>query len=267
MYIRTSRTHLNLSKSRIQLQRNRQKFSELVLSATDTKTVSIGYRLHRELLQIIIGVVAIRVDHASCPLLKIDCCTTRAPTRCDPLLFHLACVYTFAHSSRSIEEFISVLRSYGVTVVIDVHRFLGSQRNPQFDADALAASLTEHGIGYRHLEALRVVARTHKRTRQRMNGENDSFQAYADYALTDGFKRHSTSWSHSRKTIYRCSSVPRPVYWRCHWRIVAGWLLARGLDNIYDINRADEHELARFAEVSNECVTYLSVGWECHRVA
>lgn len=52
------------------------------------------------------------------------------------------------------------------------------------------------------------------------------------------------------------------VYWRCHRRIVADWLFARGCEviDIYDADRADEHELTRFAEVLDGRVTYPADG-------
>lgn len=48
------------------------------------------------------------------------------------------------------------------------------------------------------------------------------------------------------------------VYWRCNRRIVADRLIARGCETIgiFDADRANEHELTRFAEIFNGCVTY-----------
>ena len=170
----------------------------------------------------------------------------------------MARVYTFGHSSRSIEEFISALRSYDVTLVVDVRRFPGSRRNPQFGADALAATLDEHGIGYRHLEALGGRRSDPQGDSPNDEWENDSFQAYADYALTDAFQEaldELVTLAENEVLVIICAEA---VYWRCHRRIIADWLLARGYDvvNIFDGDRADEHELTRFAEISNGRVTY-----------
>lgn len=101
----------------------------------------------------------------------------------------MAHVYTFGHSSRSIEEFVSALRAYDVTLVVDVRRFPGSRRNPQFGADALAETLDEHGIEYRHLGVLGGRRSESRRDSPNDEWENDSFQAYADYALTDEFQK------------------------------------------------------------------------------
>lgn len=84
--------------------------------------------------------------------------------------------------------------------------------------------------------------------------ENDSFQAYADYALTDEFQEALDELVALAEAEISAIVCAEAVYWRCHRRIIADRLLARGYEvtNIYDADRADEHELTRFAEVSNE---------------
>ncbi|WP_254544927.1 DUF488 domain-containing protein [Halomarina pelagica] len=167
-------------------------------------------------------------------------------------------VYTFGHSSRSIEEFVSALRAYDITIVVDIRRFPGSRRNPQFGADALAAALDEHGIKYRHFEALGGRRSAPPADSPNDEWENNSFQAYADYALTDEFQTALDELVALAETEVPVIVCAEAVYWRCHRRIVADWLLARGCEvvNIYDAGRADEHELTRFAEISNGRVTY-----------
>ena len=171
-------------------------------------------------------------------------------------------VYTFGHSSRSIEEFISALCAYDITLMVDVRRFPGSRRNPQFGADALAAALDEHGIEYRHFEALGGRRSAPQADSPNDEWENDSFQAYADYALTDEFQAAIDELVALAETDVPVIVCAEAIYWRCHRRIIADWLLARGCEviNIYDADRADEHELTRFAEVSNGRVTYPADG-------
>jgi uncharacterized protein (DUF488 family) len=174
----------------------------------------------------------------------------------------MARVYTIGHSSRSIEAFIAALRSYDVTLVVDVRRFPGSRRNPQFGADALAAALTEHGIEYQHLDALGGRRSESRPASPNDAWENDSFQAYADYALTEAFQTALDTLIAFTETDVPAIVCAEVVYWRCHRRIIADWLLVRGYDvsNIYDADRADEHELTRFAAISNGRVTYPADG-------
>lgn len=130
-------------------------------------------------------------------------------------------VYTFGHSSRSIEEFVSALHRYDVTVVVDVRRFPGSRRNPQFGADALAAALDEHGIEYRHLEALGGRRSESRAESPNDECDNDSFQAYADYALTDAFQTALDELVALAETDVPAIVCAEAVYWRCHRRIIA----------------------------------------------
>lgn len=170
----------------------------------------------------------------------------------------MALFYTVGHSSRSIEEFLAALRSHGVDLVVDVRRLPGSDRHPQFDQDALAETLAEHGIEYRYLEAL--GGRRSSECSDSPNGawENDSFRAYADYALSEAFQgalEELEELGEEHTPVIMCAEA---VYWRCHRRIVADWLLARGHDvvNVFDPDRADDHELTRFAVVDEGRVRY-----------
>jgi uncharacterized protein (DUF488 family) len=57
-------------------------------------------------------------------------------------------LYTIGHSSLSIEEFIDTLRQNGVEWVADVRSVPHSGRFPQFNRNAIASVLGEHGIRY-----------------------------------------------------------------------------------------------------------------------
>src|SRR4051794_41944027 len=63
-------------------------------------------------------------------------------------------LYTIGHSTRTIEQFVALLREHGIELLVDVRRFPGSRRHPHFGSAALAASLAEAGIDYAHAEAL-----------------------------------------------------------------------------------------------------------------
>jgi len=63
-------------------------------------------------------------------------------------------VFTIGHGRRSSEELITCLRESGVRTLVDVRRFPGSRRNPQFDQATLAEALGAAEIVYRHAEEL-----------------------------------------------------------------------------------------------------------------
>ena len=89
-------------------------------------------------------------------------------------------IYTIGHSTHPIDVFIHMVLSFKVEVVADIRRFPGSRKYPQFNSDALAASLQEAGIGYQHMPELggrRKPLPDSKNTAWR----NDAFRGYADY--------------------------------------------------------------------------------------
>ena len=62
--------------------------------------------------------------------------------------------FTIGHSTRSIEEFVELLRSVGVRLLVDVRTVPRSRRNPQFNREILPETLAGFQIEYEHLAAL-----------------------------------------------------------------------------------------------------------------
>src|SRR6266516_2130014 len=63
-------------------------------------------------------------------------------------------IWTIGHSTRGIDEFISLLEENEIKLLVDVRAWPGSKRYPQFNKDALAESLNAHGIRYEHFPEL-----------------------------------------------------------------------------------------------------------------
>jgi uncharacterized protein (DUF488 family) len=59
----------------------------------------------------------------------------------------LPLVLTVGHSTHTIEEFIRMLLSHGVTSVVDVRTIPRSRHNAQFNKDSLPLTLKKAGIG------------------------------------------------------------------------------------------------------------------------
>jgi uncharacterized protein (DUF488 family) len=139
-------------------------------------------------------------------------------------------IYTIGHSTRTASELIDLLRGAGVGLLVDVRTVPRSRYNPQFNTDALPASLAEAGIGYRHLAALGGLRHRPKGAGPSPNGlwESEAFRAYADYALTPPFRAglaELRGLAAERVCAVMCAEA---VWWRCHRRIVADYLLAGG---------------------------------------
>ena len=166
--------------------------------------------------------------------------------------------YTVGHSSRAIEEFLAALETHGIDLVVDVRRLPGSDRHPQFDQATLADTLEDHAIDYRYLEALGGRRSSGRSDAPNAAWENESFRAYADYALTAAFEQALEELIELGEEYTPALMCAETVYWRCHRRIVADWLIARGHEvvDIFGPDRANEHELTRFAVADGGEVRY-----------
>jgi uncharacterized protein (DUF488 family) len=141
-------------------------------------------------------------------------------------------VFTIGHSTRSIDELIALLREAGVDLLVDVRTVPRSRFNPQFNTDALPAPLAAAGIGYRHLAALGGLRHHPKGAPPSPNGawRSEPFRNYADYALTPPFRTgldELLALSRDHAPAIMCAEA---VWWRCHRRIVADYLLTAGED-------------------------------------
>lgn len=140
-------------------------------------------------------------------------------------------VFTIGHSTRSIADFIGLLRQAGIEQVVDVRSLPGSRTNPQFNSDALRDSLAAAGIGYARLRALGG-----RRGRRRDAGpspnqlwRNEAFRNYADYAMSDAFSggmEELKSLAAGERCAIMCAET---LWWRCHRRIISDYLLADGI--------------------------------------
>ncbi|MCA9421261.1 MAG: DUF488 domain-containing protein [Nitrospira sp.] len=88
-------------------------------------------------------------------------------------------LWTIGHSTRPIEDFIGLLQSHGIQLMVAVRTIPFSRRNPQFHQEALAKSLQETGLQYRHMPAL--GGRTKSRSDSvNVGWRNQGFRGYVD---------------------------------------------------------------------------------------
>ncbi|HUP99425.1 MAG TPA: DUF488 domain-containing protein [Aeromicrobium sp.] len=166
-------------------------------------------------------------------------------------------IYTIGHSTRPIEEFLSLLQAQAIGQLVDIRTVPRSRHNPQYEQDALAASLADAGITYAYLKALgglRPKAAVSTNTAWR----NQSFRNYADHMQTDEFRQglaELLDLSAAAPTAIMCAEA---VPWRCHRSLVADALLARGIPVLDIINPGApaSHKLTSFAIVTGVDVTY-----------
>ena len=138
--------------------------------------------------------------------------------------------FTVGHSTRPIHEFLDLLRGADVSLLVDVRTAPRSRTNPQYNLDALPATLSNEGLGYEHIAALGGLRGKSKTVLAELNAfwQNASFHNYADYALSEPF-RSSLAQLRARGRVQRCAVMcAESVWWRCHRRIIADHLIAAG---------------------------------------
>lgn len=124
----------------------------------------------------------------------------------------------------------TLLRKADVAVVADVRKMPRSRKNPQFNQETLQQALASFEIVYEHMAALGGLRPMARGSSDYANDfwTNQSFRNYADYALTEPFKaaiEHLLAEGRKRRCAVMCSEA---VWWRCHRRIVADYLIAHG---------------------------------------
>ena len=136
--------------------------------------------------------------------------------------------YTIGHGTRSLGEFVELLQSVKVTLLVDVRTVPRSRTNPHYNREALPASLAPFGIFYEHIAALGGLRKRDRNVPSSLNAfwENDSFHNYADYALSEPFReglKHLRERGQTQICAIMCAET---VWWRCHRRIITDYLLA-----------------------------------------
>jgi uncharacterized protein (DUF488 family) len=138
--------------------------------------------------------------------------------------------FTIGHSTRSLEQFVGLLRPLEIELVVDVRTIPRSRSNPQFNSSQFSAALSEYQIHYEHIAALGGLRGKRSSVPLKANAfwKNKSFHNYADYATSEEFR---TGLSRLRSLGYASTCVimcAEAVWWRCHRRIIADYLLAAG---------------------------------------
>jgi uncharacterized protein (DUF488 family) len=159
--------------------------------------------------------------------------------------------FTVGHSTRSLDEFLELLAAHDIGTVVDVRTVPRSRSNPQFNRDTLPDSLAPSGIGYRHIRELGGLRGRSAGIEVSPNAawRNQSFRNYADYAMTPPFEAGLSQLlevGHAARAAIMCAEA---LWWRCHRRIIADYLLSRGESVLHILgrNRVDRAELSAAA--------------------
>ena len=168
-------------------------------------------------------------------------------------------IFTIGHSTRTFEEFVTLLRIFSIEMLVDVRSYPGSKRYPHFNKDNLAKELPLQNIFYEHIPALGGRRKTFPGSKNTA-WKNDAFRGYADYMereeFTSGIEEIKKT-AGTYRTAFMCSEA---VWWRCHRSMIADYLKTEGWNVLHILNdtNALEHPYTTPAKIVGGRLSYRS---------
>lgn len=166
-------------------------------------------------------------------------------------------ILTIGHSTRTLEEFIELLKAYRVKLVVDVRTVPRSRHNPQFNKETLPNSLKSYGIKYLHMPDIGGLRRP-KHDSVNLAWRNSSFRGYADYMqtreFTDNLLKIIALATENRLALTCAEALP----WRCHRSLISDALVVRHIkvEHIISASSLINHQLSEMAHVEGTKITY-----------
>ncbi|MGH7952062.1 MAG: DUF488 family protein [Limisphaerales bacterium] len=175
-------------------------------------------------------------------------------------------IWTIGHSTRSIEEFIALLKENKIAALADVRQFPGSRRYPHFGREQLSKSLAREGIDYFHFPELggrRKALADSPNTAWR----HPAFRGYADYMMTEDFQKGIARLLELAKEKHTAIQCAEAVWWKCHRGLISDFLKARGHEvfHILGTNKMEPHPFTSAAKVVNGKLSYATDLTETNR--
>jgi uncharacterized protein (DUF488 family) len=138
-------------------------------------------------------------------------------------------IFTLGHSTRSLEEFLKILKKFQIELVIDVRRWPSSKKFPWFNKDDLEKELKKNKIDYTHFPELGGYRK----------------EGYMAFSKTEEFSeaiKKLLKVIGKKNAAILCSEL---LWFRCHRRYIAEKLAMLGhkVIHIFDENRTQEHNL------------------------
>ena len=166
-------------------------------------------------------------------------------------------VWTIGHSNRSFDDFALALEEPRIELVVDVRRFPGSRRLPQFASEILETELERRGIAYHWIPALGGRRRPDPDS-PNTGWTHPAFRAYADHIETEEFAEGLTELlmlAGGLRTAIMCAEA---LWWRCHRRLIADVLVSLdvGVVHLFGPGKTEEHHLRPPARLEEGRLTY-----------
>lgn len=166
-------------------------------------------------------------------------------------------IYTIGHSTRTMLEFVSLLKAHNVQRIVDVRTIPKSRHNPQFNEKAIERSLRKAEINYVHVALLGGLRHTTIASKN-LGWHNRSFRGFADYMSTQEFEEGVEVLEKIAKKETTAIMCAEAVPWRCHRSLVADALTKRhwAVFDIMSLKTASKHRITPFLKVRQGKLTY-----------
>jgi len=166
-------------------------------------------------------------------------------------------VFTIGHSTRTIEEFVELLKTYAVNLVVDVRTVPRSRHNPQFNKETLPNTLKPEGIKYIHMPEIGGLRRP-KHDSVNLAWKNMGFRGYADYMQTKEFTDNLLKIIALARENCLALMCAEALPWRCHRSLISDALAVRHVkvEHIISATSCLNHQLNEMAQVEGTKITY-----------
>ena len=118
-----------------------------------------------------------------------------------------------------------MLARAGAETLVDVRRYPGSRRNPQYNRGPLERALAAAGIAYRHAEALGGRLQGEPGAERFSCIRQPAFRSYAARMGTNSWQQALAAALAEPAPCFLCAETP---WTKCHRRFIADLLVARG---------------------------------------
>ncbi len=166
-------------------------------------------------------------------------------------------LFTIGHSTRTLKEFVGLLKTYNITLLVDVRTVPRSRHNPQFNKETLPGSLKASGVKYIHMPEIGGLRRP-QRDSVNLAWKNMGFRGYADYMQTKDFTDNLLKIVALARENCLALMCAEALPWRCHRSLISDALVVRHVKVLHIVSATStiSHELTEFAQVEGTKITY-----------
>ncbi len=170
----------------------------------------------------------------------------------------MATIFTIGHSTRTLEELITVLKANRISKLMDIRAFPGSRRMPWFTRESLGTTLPKADIEYVWMKELGGRRKKQPMESPNTGLRNQSFRNYADYMLTEEFRKAAGAVVASAQQNPTAIMCAERLFFQCHRMLVSDYLALHGHEvlHIVDTSPPRPHRVTAEAKLIDDRIVY-----------